>query len=184
MNLNNWQLSTPATIFVCVFFPLFLYFSYWLLISGIIGLYRMIRSKKWKLTIGKIINAELRYKDFSMDGETSIKVIIEKQYSYTVNGKEYQSKQNYASDSLYAKDFKRFNKPEKYSNDMNFINGEKEMKDLIGRDARVYYNPKKPHLACLTPRVNNEIFLPIIMGLIASCGLSYLVFYFVKPLFQ
>lgn len=184
MNLNNWQLETPATIFVCIFFPVFLYFAYWLWLSGIIGLYRMIRSKKWKLTIGRIINAEIKYMDFNSDGQTSTKLVMAKEYSYTVNGKDYISNQNYASDSLYSKDFKAFNKREQYASDLNFINSEKEIKALIGTDARVYYDPKKPQRACLVPQVNNEIFLPIFMGLIASCGLTYVAFYFVRPLFQ
>jgi hypothetical protein len=184
MNLENWQLETSATLFFCVFMPIFLYFSYWLFITGIIGLYRMNRSKKWKFTVGKIINADINYKDFNTDRETSTKLTIVKEYTYTVNDKEYKSNQTYASDSLFAKDLKRYNKPEKYANDMHFINSEKEMKNLIGTSARVYYDPKKPHLACLVPQVNNEIFLPIFMGLLASSGISYIAFYFVRPLFQ
>ena len=184
MNLNNWQLNTPATLFVCVFFPVFLYFSYWLLITGIIGLYRMMRSKKWKLTIGKIINAEIKYNDFNTFDETSTVLTIVKEYLYTVDGKEYKSNQTYASDSLYAKDLKPFNKREKYSTSMHFINTEKEMKALIGTDARVYYDPKKPYKACLVPRIENKIFLTIFMGLLGVCAITYITFYFVRPLFQ
>lgn len=187
MNLNNWQLDAPATIFVGVFFPMFLYFSYWLFISGIVGLYRMIKSRKWKSTLGKITNAEIKYTEINVDHETSSRSAIVKEYCYTVDGKEYKSDQTYASDSLFSKDYKRLNKPsnnyDQYSN-MNFMNSEKEIKKMIGTPVRVYYDPQNPHKACLVPRVHNKIFIGIFMGLLASSGITYLTFYFVKPLFN
>lgn len=187
MNLNNWQLDVPSTVFVCVFFPLFIYFSYWLFFSGIIGLYRMIKSRNWKSTLGKITNAEIKYTEFNTDHETTSRSAIVKEYRYTVDGKEYKSNQTYASDSLFIKDYKRLNKPSNnydQHSDMNFINSEKEIKNMIGTPARVYYDPKKPQKACLVPRVNSQIFIGIFMGLLASSGITCLTFYLVAPLFK
>lgn len=188
MNLNNWQLDITATLFVCIFFPLFIYFSYWLFISGIIGLYRMIKSRKWKSTLGKITNAEIKYTEINVDHETSSRAAIVKEYTYTVDGKEYKSDQTYASDSLFSKDYKTLNKPstkyDLHDSNMNFINSDREIKNMIGTPTRVYYNPKKPHKACLVPRVHGQIFIGIFMGLIASSGITYLTFYFIKPLFN
>ena len=126
MNLNNWNLDIVPTIFISIFFPLFLYISYWFWISGIIGLYRMIKSAKWKLTIGKIIDAEVKFMDFSSEGSVTFKFIIEKKYVYNIDEVEYISNQTLSSDSLYAKDFKPINKfPKKYgeySSNLNYIN--------------------------------------------------------------
>lgn len=187
MNLNNWDQGVPATVFICVFFPIFLYFTYWLFISGTIGLYRMIKSKKWKFTIGEVIHAEIKFKEFTSNRVENFKFIMEKEYRYTVAGKEYQSKQSLPSDSLYSKGFKPMSQfPEKYEvapNHVNYLKRETEAKNEIGKQIRVFYDPKKPQNACLIPGVQNEIFLPIFMGFISSCGITYVIYHFTKPLF-
>lgn len=188
MNFNNWEFELLPTIFICISFPLFLYFSYWLFISGCIGLYRMIRSKNWKSTVGKISSAEIKFMNFSSSGESSFKFIIEKEYQYTINQIDYISKQNLPSDSLYAKEFKSMDKfPEKYELYTKLIDYQKsidELKQSLGKTVKVYYNPKNPEKSCLIPGINKEIFIPILMGLLACLGITYLTIYLIKPIFQ
>lgn len=188
MNFNNWEFDIVPTIFICIFFPLFLYFSYWLFISGCIGLYRMIRSKSWKSTVGKIVGAEIKFMNFSSSGDSSFKFIIEKEYQYTIHQKEYISKQNLASDSLYAKEFKSMDKfPEKYELYTSLIDYKRssdELKRSLGTSVKVFYDDRNPEKSCLIPGINKEIFIPILMGLLACCGITYLTFHFLKPLFQ
>lgn len=89
---------------------------------------------------------------------------------------------------FFQKIIKLLNKPstkyDLHDSNMNFINSDREIKNMIGTPTRVYYNPKKPHKACLVPRVHGQIFIGIFMGLIASSGITYLTFYFIKPLFN
>ncbi|MTH15488.1 DUF3592 domain-containing protein [Flavobacterium sp. LC2016-01] len=188
MNLNNWTFDTLPTVFIIIFFPLFIYVTYWFFITGLIGLYRMIQSKNWRSTIGEITHAEIKFKDFSSDGDTSFKFIIEKEYSYTVKEQQYTSKQTLPSDSLYAKEFKPLSKfPERYgsyTNSINYVHAEKELQATIGRSVKVFYDGKKPQISCLITGINNEIFLPIFMGFIFGCGITYLTYIFVKPLFE
>lgn len=72
----------------------------------------------------------------------------EKLYKYQVDGTQYQSCQNLASDSLYSKEFKTMDSfPLKYGDyqtNINFIELEKEIKKTIGQKITVYYNPHKP----------------------------------------
>lgn len=188
MNWNNWTFDTLPSLFIIIFFPLFIYVSYWFFITGLIGLYRMIQSKKWLSTVGEITNAEIKFKDFSSDGITSFKFIIEKEYSYTVKEQQYRSKQTLASDSLYAKEFKPLSKfPEKYghySNSINYLSAEKELQASIGRSVKVFFDGKKPHKSCLITGVNKEIFLPVFMGFFFGAGITYLTYLFLKPLFE
>lgn len=188
MNFNNWALDTLPTIFIVIFFPLFIYVTYWLFITGLIGLYRMVKSKKWVSTVGEITNAEIKFKDTSSDEDTSFKFIIEKEYSYTVKQKQYTSKQTLASDSLYAKEFKPLSKfPKKYghyTNSINYLSAEKELQFTIGRSVKVFYDSKKPQTSCLITGVNKEIFLPIFMGLFFGAGITYLTYCFLRPLFE
>ncbi|TVZ07910.1 uncharacterized protein DUF3592 [Cellulophaga sp. RHA_52] len=176
-------------IYLCVF-TTFLYFSYWLFITGIIGTIRMLNSKKWKPIIGKIIDSEIRFKKFGGDSETpvSFKFVIKKTYSYTINGKEYESNQTLASDSLYQKEFKPMSKFPKqygdYQTNPNYLKVEENIKRLIGKPITVYFNPKKPKIACLENRFGKEIFLPIIMGLLSGGGLTYLAYYLLKIIIE
>ena len=78
INLENWEFNLLPTIFICIFFPLFLYFAGWLFITGIIGLYRMIKSKSWKHTIGEVLSSDIKFKEFSSDNSPSFKFVNEK----------------------------------------------------------------------------------------------------------
>ncbi|MEN8188119.1 MAG: DUF3592 domain-containing protein [Bacteroidota bacterium] len=190
INLENWNLDTPATLFICIFLPLFLYFTYWLFLTGIIGAIRMLQSKNWNHTIGKILDSEIRFMKFGSetDGDVSFKFVLKKTYSYSVNGKNYESNKTLASDYLYEKEFKPITKfPKRYGDyktNLNYLKEEKEIKKIIGRPVTVYYNPNKPKIACLENRFEKEIFLPIIMGLLFGGGLSYLTYYLLKPIFE
>ncbi|WP_435262640.1 DUF3592 domain-containing protein [Tenacibaculum sp. nBUS_03] len=190
INLENWNLDTTPTVFICIFLPLSLYFSYWLFISGLIGAIRMIKSKKWKPTVGKIINSEIRFMKFGGDSENSVsfKFILKKTYSYNVEGKSYESNQTLASDSLYQKQFKPMSKfPKRYGDyetDPDYLEAEKNIKLLIGKPITVYFNPNKPKIACLEKRFEKEIFLPIFMGFIFSGGLTYLTYYLLKVIIE
>lgn len=127
---------------------------------------------------------------FGGDSESpvSFKFVPRKTYLYTVKGKTYESNQTFASDSLYQKEFKPMSKfPKRYGNyktDIDYLNAEKSVKSLIGKPVMVYYNPKKPKVACLENGFEKEIFLPIIMGLLFSGGLTYLTYYLLKIIIE
>ena len=182
INLENWGFELIPTVFICILFPLFLYFAGWLFITGIIGLYRMIISKNWNHTIGEVISSEIKFKEFSSNNSTSFKFVNEKLYKYQVDGTQYQSGQNLASDSLYSKEFKTMDSfPLKYGDyriNINFIELEKEIKKTIGQKITVYYNPYKPEISCLSIGINYEIFLPIFMGLFFGTSLIYVLWDF------
>ncbi len=111
VNFNNWNLDLFPTIIILILIPLALYFSYWLFFTGVIGAKRMLNSKKWAHTIGKIIKTEILFKKFGGgDSSVSFKFVLLKTYSYTVKNKEYESNQTFASDSLYQKEFKSIDK--------------------------------------------------------------------------
>ncbi len=190
INLENWNLDTIPTIFICVLLPLFLYFAYWLFITGIIGAIRMLKSKKWKPVVGKIIDSEIRFMKFGGDSESpvSFKFVLKKTYLYKVNGKEYKSNQTLASDSLYQKEFKSMSKFPKeygdYKTDRNYLDAQESIKRLIGKPITVYFNPKNPKIACLENRFEKEIFLPIIMGLLFGSGLTYFAYYLLKIIIE
>ncbi len=190
INLDNWNFGILATILIFVFLTLFLYLTYWLFITGVIGAIRMLKSKHWKKTIGKIIDSEIKFKKFGGDAETSVsfKFVLLKTYTYVVDGKEYKSNQTLASDSLYQKDFKPINKfPKKYGDyktNSNYLEAERNIKTSIGKSVTVYFNPRKPKMACLENRFEKGIFMPIIMGFLFGGGFTYLVYYLIKPLFE
>lgn len=186
INFENWGLDTIPTLFICIFLPLMVYFSYWLFFTGIIGLHRMHKSKKWKHCIGKITDAEIRYKKFSNGSDVDIdfKFVLVKTYEYIVDDVKFQSSQTYASDSLYEKEFKPMSKfPKRYKeyyNSLGYQKAKSDVEKMIGKKTTVYYNPKNPKKACLINKIHKEIFLPIIMGLLFGSGLTVLVFYFLN----
>ena len=180
INLENWGFDLLPTIFICILFPLFLYFSGWLFITGILGLCRMIKSKNWHWQIGEIIDAKIKFKEDSEEGFT---FVMEKTYKYTVNENEFTSSQSLASDSIYSKEFKSIEDfPEKrgdYSTKFGYQDLERESKNAIGKQVTVYFDPNNPKIACLEPGINNRIFIPIFMGLFFGTGLSYIVWHFI-----
>ncbi|EWH10946.1 hypothetical protein KLA_16095 [Cellulophaga geojensis KL-A] len=190
INLNNWNLDTVPTIFFCIVLPLSLYFAYWLFISGVIGAIRILKSKHWTPIIGKITDSEIRFMKFGggADDPVSFNFVLKRTYSYVVNGENHISNQAIASDSLYEKQFKPMSKfPKKYGDyktDPNYLETEKNIKNMIGRPITVYYNPNKPEIACLENKFQKEIFLPIIMGLLFGGGLTFLAYYIVKPIIE
>mgnify|MGYP006137772597 CR=1 FL=1 len=190
IKLHNWNFDTIPTILICIFLPLFLYFAYWLLITGIIGAIRMLKSKGWKKNNGTIVDSEIRFKKFGGDSESpvSFKFVLKKTYSYFVNGQKYESDQTLASDSLYQKEFKPMSKfPKRYDNHkskFNYLETAKNVKNLVGKPVIVYFNPNNPKKACLENRFEKGIFLPIIMGLLFSGGITYLTYYLLKPIFE
>lgn len=190
INLENWNLDITPTVFICVFLPLFLYFAYWLFITGIIGAIRMLNSKNWKPVIGRVTDSEIRFMKFGGDSESpvSFKFVLKKTYSYIIDGKEYESNQTLASDSLYQKEFKPMSKfPKQYGDykiDPDYLTAEESIKRLIGKPITVYFNPKKPKIACLENRFEKEIFLPIIMGLLFGGGLTYLTYYLLNIIIE
>lgn len=190
INLENWNFDTTATIFICIFIPLFLYFTYWLFITGIIGATKMLQSKSWNNTIGKILDSEIRFMKFGSEtnGDVSFKFVLKKSYSYSVNGKEYKSNNTLASDYLYEKEFKPMSKFPKrygdYTTNANYIEKIEEIKKMIGRSVTVYFNSNNPKNACLENRFEKEVFLPIFFGLLFGGGLTYLTYYIIKPIFE
>lgn len=175
-------------IFLIVFLPIALGFAYWLFVTGVIGAIRMLQSKHWAHTIGKIIAAEVKFKQFGSGADLDFKFVLIKTYTYNVNGTSYKSNKTLASDYLYQKDFKPMSKfPKKHDffrKTEGYRNAEKGINYHIGRSVAVYYNPKKPKVACLDNRFNKEIFLPIGMGLFFGGGLTYLAYYLLKPYFS
>ncbi len=172
---------------VCILVPLLTYFSYWLFITGIFGLVRMLRNKNWNKTFGTIIDAELRFKIFDRENR-SIKIVPYKLYTYKVDNVEFQSSQIYASDSLYQNEFKSINQlPIIYKRDEKYfsglINQEEKFKRIIGNRIKVYYNPKNPSKACLKTKFDWTIFLPILMGLIFGSLLTYFIYQIIKDLY-
>jgi hypothetical protein len=190
INFDNWNFGIFPTILIILFLTLAIYFTYWLFITGVIGSIRMWRSKNWKKTIGKIISLEIQFKKFGGDDETptSFKFVSLKTYTYVVNGKEYESNQTLASDSLYQKEFKPINQfPKKYGDyktNPNYLEVVSGIKKSIGNPVTVYYNPNKPKTACLENRFEKGIFLPIIMGFLFGGAFTYLVYYLISPLFK
>jgi len=169
------------TIVISVLFLIFLYFSYWLFFTGIIGAIRMQKSKHWKPIKGKIINAEIKFMAFKDDASPTYKFTTIKTYSYTFDGKNYESNQTLAFDSLYQKEFKPMSQFPKADLELyNFQDYEKVKKDtenMIGDDITVYVNPKKPRKSCLEIKFNNEIWMPVFMGLIFGGGLTIAAIY-------
>jgi len=147
----------------------FYYFSFWLLITGIIGAIRMLQSKNWILTKGEITDSEILFKKSGgIDEPVRYKFVNKHTYSYTVNSQHYKSNQTLASDFLYQKQFKSISKfPKKYASykkSLNYLNAEKRHHNSIGKKVAVYYNPNKPEIACLENRFEKLIILPILMA--------------------
>ncbi|MBV7441386.1 DUF3592 domain-containing protein [Weeksellaceae bacterium TAE3-ERU29] len=186
INFENWDLGLIPTIIICIILPMLLYFSYWLFITGIIGAIRMIQSKNWKSVQGKIIDSEIKFKMFKggVKDSYTFEFVLIKTYSYSVAGKGYKSNQTFASDSLFQNEYRSLvdfpKKYKDYANNSEFLKKENEIKHLIGRPVTVYYNPKNPQIACLENRIQNEIFLPVVMGLIFGTGLTYLTYCLLK----
>lgn len=179
MNFENWDFGFIPTIFICVLLPLSLYFSYWLFITGIIGLYRMKESTRWKYCIGEITNAEIKYKSYSGDNDTEFSFTLVKTYNYVINGVEYESNQTYASDYLYLKEYKDLNTfpkiDKKILKNKGFIKNEEEKEMQIGKKTTVYYDKNNPKKSCLINRINNQIYLPIFMGLLFGIGATFML---------
>ncbi len=191
MNFENWDLGVVSTIFVCVLFPINLYFTYWLFITGIIGLHRMEQSTRWKWCIGEVIDAEIKWVKYSKEGQERFPdywFILVKTYKYIVNEIEYESNQTYACDSIYEKEYNTMDKFPK-DNDVffqsnKFIEVQNEKTHQIGRKITVYYDKKNPKRACLINKINNQIYLPILMGLLFGIGMTILTFKIFSPLFE
>ena len=185
-NFENWSFDTLQTILICLFLPIFLYFAYWLFFSGIIGLFRMIDSKKWKNTIGKITKTQIKYKTVGDDNELSF--VLEKTYDYNVNGLKYESNQNLASDSLFSKDYKNIEKLPKSYGDFQkmkvYTDLILENETLIGKEIKVYYKPEKPARSCLQTGIQIMIYLPIFMGFIFGIGLTYFATQLLKTIVE
>ncbi|MDA6070879.1 DUF3592 domain-containing protein [Flavobacterium sp. AC] len=176
MNFENWEYDVITTVFICVLLPLFLYFSYWLFINGIIGLHRMEESTRWKYCIGEVKNAEIKYMQFSNDGDTDYQFTLKKTYKYVVNNIEYESNQTYASASLFEKEHKSLDQfpkiDEIFLKSKQFIQIEKEKEIQIGRKVTVYYDKNNPKKSCLINKINKQIYLPIFMGFFFGSGLT------------
>ena len=106
MNFENWNFELVPTIIILIMFSIGIYYSYYLFISGIIGLNRMFRSKKWKYCIGEVTNAEITFIKFSDEGVRDYLFSLKKTYKYVINEVNYESNQIYASDSLFLKEHK------------------------------------------------------------------------------
>ncbi|MFD0992567.1 DUF3592 domain-containing protein [Tenacibaculum geojense] len=175
------------TIFICVILPLLIYFSLWLIITGIIGSLRMLLSKKWTRTSGKLISSEIKYKDLSDENHRHRKYVKIKTYVYKVNNEYFSSNQTLASDSLFSKEFKSLKKNMNKENTekiLNSLKSGKKIENIKGDLITVFYNPKKPQIACLENRFEKKIFIQIIMGLIFGTGLMYLSYYLLRNIIE
>ncbi len=180
INLDNWEIGIIPTIFICILFPLLIYFSFWLIITGIIGSLRMLMSKRWTQTTGKLINTEIKYRDFNDDSYRARRYVKVKRYIYRVDNKYYSSNQTLASDSLFIKEFKSLSKnrnEENIEQVLKSLKSSKNIEDIEGESITVFFNPKKPQMACLENRFEKEIFIQIIMGLVLGIGLIYLTYF-------
>ncbi len=180
-NLEFWSKDTLIIILVLFLYVSTFYFSFWLFITGIIGGIRMLRSRNWKSTTGIITNTEIRFKKFGGGGDSSVnfKFVRLNTYSYVVNGKKYESNQNFASDSLYQKDYKPLSKFPNYYKNYRINLEEDEIKTFVGQNITVYYDPINPKNACLINKFNKEILIPIFMGLLFSSGIIYITYFFI-----
>ena len=173
-------------IFIGIALLVFYYFAFWLMITGVVGAIRMYKSQHWKLTKGKILDAEIFFRKSGggVDDETTFNFVVKHSYSYIVNGKKYESDQTLASDSLYQKEFKSMSEfPKRYGDlkgSISYLNAKKRHNDSIGKTVAVYYNPNKPEIACLENRFEKRIFLPMIMGLILSVVLTFISYKFLN----
>lgn len=188
INLDNWNLDIVPTIFICVTFPMFLYFAYWLLITGVIGALRMLKSRNWKPTKGRIIDTEIRYTIFDADDSLSVNFVLVKTYSYTINGISHTSNQNLASDSLYLNEYKQMSEfPRQYGDyrlNPDYKAAKEKEKGLIGEPITVYYNPQDYKEACLDNSFEKQIFLTIFMGLLFGSFITYLSYYFLSMIIE
>lgn len=190
INLENWNFDTTSTIFICVSFPLFFYFSYWLFITGIIGATRMLQSKNWMSTIGKITDLQIRFMSVARSDEdpAGFKFVVKKTYSYRVNEINYESNKTIASDPFHQNGLKSMSEfPEKYGDyrtNSNYVETEQNIKSTIGNPVTVYYDSGNPKLACLENRFEKQILLPIFMGLFFAAGMTFLVYHLLNPLIE
>lgn len=187
INLDRWDLDIIPSLFLCVLIPLLICFTLWLIITGIIGVLRMLDSKKWVLATGKLISTEIKYKDFSSNDYTTRKYVEIKSYFYEVNGQYFLSNQTLASDSLFTKEFKSLHKnweQENYKNILNLLNSGKDIRSIEGEEIAVFFNPKKPQIACLENRFDNQIFVQIIMGLILGIGVLSLMYFLTRNMIE
>lgn len=182
INFDNWHLDTLPTIVICVFLPLFLYFALWLFITGVIGAIRMLQSKYWTPTIGKIIDTTIKYKDFNREGTKSRQYVKLKTYLYFVNGKYYIGKNTLASDYLYAKEYRTLQKNSQFDANivLDSLKSGESFENIKGESTTVYYSPKKPKNSCLENRFDAQIILPIFMGLLFGGGLLYLTYFLLR----
>jgi len=183
--MNNIILFFVFLLFIGGFF-----FSWWLLISGLIGLFRMINSKKWLQTVGKIKDAEIKFAQFGdeYEGDVQFRFVLHKIYSYTVNDKEYEGNQIAASDSLYMKDYDSLDKfPQKYNHHLlnaEFIKVKNSINFLIGKNIPVYYHPHNHKKACLDTSFDKDIFMPLFMGALFAPALTYAIYYAISSHFN
>ena len=185
INIDNWNIGTFETILIIIFLPMFLWFSFWLFISGLKGLFRMIKSKKFINTIGKIIETELKFKIVEDD---DIILVIEKTYVYKVDNKEFQSKNNLISDSLFSKDYKNIDKLPKSHNyffkTKTYLENLDKKENLLNKEVKVYYDKQNPIQSCLETGVKYFILFPIFMGFFFGGALLYVTYYILSSIIE
>ena len=108
------------------------------LVIGVRMLRRVITSKKWPTTMGKVLSSEIPH-GLRAGGEAGMAKVL---YEYSVYGKVYSSKRVCFGD-------------------YNANLGECSRAEAIlrkypkGRSVVVHYNPNKPHIAVLEPGVGS-----------------------------
>lgn len=198
-------------IFFSVILLLCLYGVYYFYTKGImqmIGFARIFKSKQWKITKGKVIDAEykfMKYKEPITEYKyrTRVDFVLKKTYTYTVNGLRYKSNQGSAADSLFWRQFKSISKlPKKkdvifyeenpktkqlekgklnvtlYFNNKDTL--QKKAKSIIGEEVQVYFNPNDPEKSCLSIKTDNITLLSSIVMLIFGTIATYMVYFIGK----
>lgn len=181
------------------------YYFYKQGITQIIGYVRVIKSKKWHITKGKVIDAEykfLKYKERVTEYKyrTRIDFVLKKTYEYTLNGLTYKSNQGSAADSLFWRQFKSIDKlPKKkniifyeenpktkqlekgalnvslYFHDKNTLR--EKAKSIIGEEVQVYYNPLDPKKSCLSIKTDNLTIISSFVMLVFGTISAYMSYF-------
>ena len=172
--------GTLPTLLLIVLIPLLVYFVFWLLITGILGAFRMYSSLSWQATTGKLIRRELKYRNFSStEGALTKQIITQKTYIYMVEGEVFKSDQTLALDSLFEKEYKPLTKS--YIPKIN-IKTQNDYLGIEGTPITVYFNPKRPGKACLENRFETSILWQIFAGLVLGSMMLYFVFLYISPI--
>lgn len=147
------------------------------------------QSETWPTTHGKIIEARLAHHiDKDNDGTRRVIFFLIKEYSYSVLGKNFISKNRFASDDVMKFKFRPIDDKEKEVKKLSNLRKLKKIENrekliqlldaFIDDEVKVFYNPSSPQQACLLTKMHPAVYGNLFGAFViftVSIGLLFLV---------